>query len=182
MALVIEDGAGKADAESYASIADIAAYATARGLTFAITGGTNATDAETAARRATTWLDATYRGGFTGRKKNGRDQRLEWPRYDAHDNQCPVEFIADDEIPREIIDACCEAAIREKASPGALSPDVTPGTVKKRVRVEGAVEVEYAAGTTPAQAQRPIATVIDDILSSLIGARSSGYSGRAVRG
>ncbi len=180
MTLVIEDGTGKADAESYASIADIAAYATARGLTFAITGGTNEADAEAAARRATVWLDATYRGRFTGRRTNGRAQALEWPRSGAYDNQVPPDYIESDEIPREIIDACIEAAVREKASPGSLSPDVTPGTVAKREKV-GALEVEYFRGGGVAD-QRPIATVIDDILAPLLGPRPSGYSGKAVRG
>jgi len=179
MALEVEDGTGKATAESYASIATIAAYATARGLTFAITGGTNATDAEAAARRATTWLDATYQGRFPGRKANGRAQALQWPRTDASDAE--GEAIGSDEIPQEIINALCEAAIREKAAPGALSPDVTPGKIKKRVKVEGAVEVEYAVGSAAVAGQRPVASVVDDILGSLLGARQSGYSGRAVR-
>ena len=181
MALIVEDGTGKADAESYASLATIVAYATARGLVFVITGGTNEADAESAARRATVWLDGAYRGRFTGRRTNGRKQALEWPRVNAHDQQCPPDYIESDEIPQEIVDACCEAAIREKAAPGALSPDVTPGTIAKRERVEGAVEVEYvrAGGVVD---QRPVATVIDDILGSLLGARSSGLFGKAVRG
>lgn len=181
MSLIIEDGAGRADAESYASIATINAYAAARGLTFAITGGTNEADAEAAARRATVWLDATYRGRFTGRRTNGRTQALEWPRIEAHDNQVPPDFIESDEIPREIIDACCEAAVREKASPGSLSPDVTPGQVAKRERVEGAIEVEYfrAGGVGD---QRPVSTVIDDILGSLLTTGSGGgYFGKAAR-
>src|SRR5690606_33032799 len=154
------DGTGKSDAESYASLATIAAYAAAHGLTFAIEGDDEAL-AEAAARRATVWLDATYRSRFTGRRTNGRNQALEWPRTGAYDNQVPPDYLESDEIPQEIIDACCEAAIREKASPGSLSPDVTPGQVAKRERVEGAVEIEYfrAGGVTD---QRPVATVVDD--------------------
>lgn len=178
MALIVEDGTGKADAECYASIATINAYATARGLTFAITGGSNAADAEAAARRATTWLDAGFRDRFPGRKTNGRQQALEWPRVGACD--ASGEAIASDEVPTEIINALCEAAIREKASPGGLSPDVTPGQVAKREKVEGAVEVEYfrAGGVTD---QRPVATVIRDILGSLLKSSGGGYSGKAVR-
>lgn len=165
MALVVETGEGLANAESYASIADIAAYATARGLTFAITGGSNATDAEAAARRATVWLDATFRARFPGRKANGRGQALEWPRVDAYD--ATGEAIASDEVPAEIISALCEAAIREKASPGSLSPDVTPGKIQKRVKVEGAVEVEYA-GSGSAASLVPVLSVVDGILTSLL--------------
>lgn len=180
MALIVEDGTGKPDAESYCDLATIAAYATARGLVFVITGGSNEADAEAAARRATVWVDARYRARFTGRRTHGRKQALEWPRVDAHDQQCPPDYLESDEVPQEIIDACCEAAIREKAAPGALSPDVTPGTVAKRERVEGAVEVEYfrAGGVSD---QRPVATVIDDILGSLLGGRGNGLFGKAVR-
>lgn len=177
MALDVEDGTGKETAESYCSIDTIAAYATARGLTFAISGGTNAADAEAAARRATTWLDATFRARFPGRKANGRSQALEWPRVDACD--ASGEAIASDEVPNEIVSALCEAAIREKASPGSLSPDVTPGKVKKSAKV-GDIAVEYAVGSGTVSEQRPVATVINDILGSLLKG-SSGYSVPLVR-
>jgi hypothetical protein len=175
---IVEDGTGKADAESYAAIETISAYAVARGLTFVITGGTNVADAEAAARRGTVWLDATFRARFPGRKANGRQQALEWPRVGACD--ASGEAIASDEVPVEIINALCEAAIREKAAPGSLSPDVTPGEVVKREKF-GSVEFEYATGGVSATSQRPIATVIDDILGSLLGPRSSGYSVPLVR-
>lgn len=177
--LIVEDGTGKADAESYAAIETISAYAVARGLTFVITGGTNVADAEAAARRGTVWLDATFRARFPGRKANGRQQALEWPRVGACD--ASGEAIASDEVPVEIINALCEAAIREKAAPGSLSPDVTPGGVAKRERIEGAVEVEYFRAGGVAD-QRPVATVIGDILGSLLTAGGGGYVGRAVRG
>lgn len=180
MSLIVETGTGSATSESYAAIATINTYATARGLTFVITGGTNEADAEAAARRATTWLDATYRGRFNGRKTNGRDQRLEWPRINAHDAQDPPDYIESDEIPQEIIDACCHAAVLEKASVGVLSPSVTTGQIEKRIKVEG-IEIEYASGSPSVASQRPVVTVIDDILGSLLGPRPSGYSGRAVR-
>lgn len=181
MALIVETGAGSATAETYAALATINAYATKRGLTFAITGDDQVL-AEGAARRSFTWLNGTYRSRFTGRRTNGRAQAGEFPRIDCHDNQCPPEYLATDEIPQEIIDAQCEAAIREKASPGALSPDVVVGKIKKSVAVSGAVSVEYAVGTGGVQDQRPVATVIDDILASLLGPRPSRFFGSAVRG
>jgi hypothetical protein len=179
MALIVEDSTGKADAESYVSIADIAAYATSRGLTFAITGGTNAADAEAAARRATTWLDAyvlprlacTYR-------THQREQALQWPRINVFDRE--GNAIASDEIPQEIIAACCEAAVREKATPGILSPDVTPGQIAKSERVD-TIAVEYFRGGGVAD-QRMVMTIVDDILAPLLGARPSPYFGKSVRG
>lgn len=179
MPLIVEDGTGKADADAYASLATINAYATAHGLPFVITGGTNEADAEAAARRAFTWLNGSFRSSFTGRRTHGRSQAGEWPRSNAHDNQCPPEYIANDVIPQEIIDAQCEAAIREKASPGSLSPDVTPGKIKQAVRV-GQVAVEYAIGSGTAREQRPVIAVINDILGPLLGGSGSPLSGETV--
>lgn len=181
MALIVETGTGSSTAESVNTIAEIEAYALARGLSFAITGGTNVADAEAAARRAQVWLNGQYRTRLTGRKLNGRDQAQEWPRVNAYDQQCPPDYLANDEIPVEWKHAHAEAAIREKAAPGALSPDVTLAAAVKREKV-GELEVEYVSQSLSVSSQRPIATVIDDILGSLIGRRSSGLFGKAVRG
>lgn len=163
MSLVIEDGAGNPLAESYVSAEDCAAYAVSHGLVFI-----NDASGDSALRRATTWLDGTYRPRFPGIRAHGRNQALQWPRSgatDADGNQ-----IAIDEIPREIIAAACEAAIREYATPGALSPDVTLGEIITSASVTGAVSVQYKA-EGGIEGQRPIATVIDDILAPLLGNR-----------
>ena len=181
MALSIETGTGSADAESYASLATIAAYAVANGKTFAISGEDEA-KAEAAARRGTRWLDAAFRPRFPGRKTNGREQRLEWPRIGAYDNQTPPDLIDSNEIPQEIIDACCEVAIYEKANPDDLSPEVVPGQIVKSERVEGAVAVEYFGGNTSVSGQRAILTTVDDILGSLLPInRGPALFGRAER-
>lgn len=178
MALEVEDGTGKANAESYVSIADCNAYAVKNGHTFAIDGADEAL-AEQALRRATTWLDAYLRSRLTGQRTNLRAQALDWPRVGVIDREANI--ILQDEIPREIIAACCEAAVREKAVPGSLSPDVVPGEVTKRAKVEGAVEVEYAVGSSPVQSQQPVMTVVDGILASLFERSPSPYFGRSVR-
>jgi hypothetical protein len=103
---------------------------------------------------------------------------LEYPRsgaYDADGNE-----IASDEVPQEIIDACCELAIIELADPGSLAPTVTPGQIEKRIKVEG-IEVEYAGASASVYDQRPVPTIVDDILSSLLTGSSSPYVARAVR-
>lgn len=176
MPLIVEDGSGRPDAESYVSASDCASYAAAHGLTFPAEPGANA---EAALRRGTSWLDGTYRGPFPGRRKNGRAQALEWPRTGAVD--ITGEEIADGEIPQEIVQACCQAAIRELAAPGSLSPDVTPGKIKKSAKV-GDIAVEYAIGAGTALEQRPIVSVIDDILGSLLSiSRGAALFGRAER-
>lgn len=178
MALIVEDGSGLANAESYVSVAAAAAYAEARGLTFPDSPDE---PAEQALRRATTWLDGRYRGSFPGTRTNRREQALEWPRINAYDRACPPNYIDKNEIPVEIVNATIEAAIRELAEPGALSPDVVAGQIEKRIKVEG-IEIEYALGSGGVADQRPVSTVIDDILSSLLSiARGPALFGKAVR-
>ncbi|MGA0564166.1 DnaT-like ssDNA-binding protein [Ancylobacter sp. VNQ12] len=172
MALIVEDGTGKADAESYVSVSDCAAYALAHGWAF---DPEPEYAAEQALRRATTWIDATYRSRFTGRRTNGRKQALEWPRVDAHDKQCPPDYIESDEVPQEIVDACCEAAIRERAEPGLLSPDLERGGDVRRLKA-GSVEVEFGASASVGTKF----SAIDNVLVGLLTAYSP-YSGRAVR-
>jgi hypothetical protein len=163
MALVVEDGTGLADAESYASVAAADAYATARGLTWT---GTE-TEKEQALRRATSWLDARYRGKWPGDKRRQRFQALEWPRTGAHDMaDDPIDYQS---VPVEVVNATIEAAAREAATPGGLSPDVTGEKVLTRLG-----ELGWTLTGTGPEAKRPVLTVIDDILSRLI------YTGRGV--
>jgi hypothetical protein len=126
--------------------------------------------------RATTFIDG-YRGRFSGYKAGLREQALEWPRIGASDAMGWA--IPDDAIPIEIEQATYEAALRELAKPGALSPDLTPAIRMKRVKA-GTVETEteYAGGGFNAATAF---SVIESILSGLLGARSY-FTGTAVRG
>ncbi|MCC0013674.1 MAG: hypothetical protein H6877_10190 [Rhodobiaceae bacterium] len=174
--LVVETGTGASDSESYVSVSDAASYAAARGLTFPVSPEA---PAEQALRRATTFIDATYRASFPGARANGRNQALQWPRVDAYDRE--GEEIASDEIPAEIVSATIEAAVRELASPGSLSPDIVPGQIEKRIKVD-TIEFEYAVGAGTAQEQRPVVSIVDDILSGLLAIkRGPVLFGTAVR-
>ena len=178
MTLIVETGEGLSTAESYVSVVDAGAYAAARGLAFNVTGAPAIALAEQALRRATSWLDATYGSRFTGYRV-AEDQALVFPLSGLVDRQGYA--VASDAVPRQIIYATIEAAVRELATPGSLSPDVVPGKVKKRVRVEGAVEVEYAVGSGGASSQVPVIGIINGILAPLLGTATSPYVGRAVR-
>lgn len=165
MVLIVEDGTGKSDAESYVSAANCEAYASSRGLTF-----TDNASGEAALRRATGWLDATYMARWPGVRVHGRNQALQWPRTGAED--IDGNPIGDDEIPAELIDALCEAACREFATSGALSPDVVPAQIVQSASVDGAVSVTYA-GEPTAAGMLPIITAVDNILAPLIGRKPS---------
>lgn len=153
--------AGDIAADSYAAVDDATAYATSHGLAF--TGV--AVDQEAALRRATAWVDATYRGRFPGQRVNGRSQSLDWPRKNAYDKS--GELIGSTTIPAEIVDATIEAAVRELAAPSSLSPDVTPGQTKTLVGVEG-IRWEANPSGFGADAQKPVVVVIDGILGGIL--------------
>jgi hypothetical protein len=69
----------------------------------------------------------------------------------------------------EIERATYEATLRELAQPNSLSPDVTVGRVYKSVSVSGAVSVTYADEGGVVAAQTPTLTVVDNMLSCLLG-------------
>lgn len=172
MALVVEDGSGIPGANTYVSLNDAVAYASARGLMFP---ASPAGPAEEALIRATAAIDATYRARFPGQRTNGRAQSLEWPRKYAGD--AAGEPIADDEIPLEVINATIEAAIRELASPNSMLPDLERGGQIKSLKA-GSVAIEYGGNATA----RTSFTLIDGILAGLLGAPSPSFIATAVRG
>lgn len=120
MALVIEDGTGKPDADSYVSVADCEAYAAANNLTFA---GTES-EQEGRLRRATRYLDTEYQ--YKGQEST-ETQALAWPRD-----------VAPGVIPKQIKDACCELACKA----GDLWADVDPRAIVSQT--VGPISTTYA--------------------------------------
>lgn len=188
MSLIVEIGAGLANADSYVSVETVQNYAAAQGLTFDITN----TGAEPACRRATQFID-TYRSRFSGYRTFRRAQSREWPRtgayYTAHasgingyqpNTYSPYpyfpdwDYIAPNQIPVEIVAATCEAAIRELADPGTMLPDLERGGALKRRSAGGSTE-EYSASASV----RTSFLTIENILSDLV---VKGSFGIAVRG
>lgn len=160
MPLTVEDGTGLAGADAFVSLAYVDAYHTARGNA-AWTG--DDADKEAAIRRATFFLSNSYR--WQGYKRNGRSQALAWPRYDVVDLEgWGVPF---DAVPQEIKDATAEVALRELATPGAMTPDVTLADKVKREKV-GPIEVEYANVSTGAEASRPVLMIVRDLIAPLL--------------
>lgn len=122
MSLVVEDGTGLPDAESYASVSQADAYFAARGVV-AWAGTTEAK--EQALRRATDYMSATF--GLLWRSQRSKSaQALDWPR---------VGWAG---VPETIKRACMELALRAQGLD--LAPDV--GAQVKRETV-GPISVEY---------------------------------------
>lgn len=162
MALITTPGAANAD--SYASLADATAYHAANGN--ASWAAAASGDQETALRRATAWIDATYRGRWQGSRVNGRDQALDWPRYNVTDlGGWPVDYAT---IPAEVVNATCEAAVREVVTPFCLTPDVVIGREKILTGVKGITWTPMRAAASAADLQ-PVLTAVDGLLGSLLG-------------
>lgn len=159
MALVIEDGTGKADAESYVSVADADTYLTARYPNtlawFALAEGAK----EQALRLATDYVDTEYTGRWIGTRKTST-QALEWPRIDALDIHGFI--VASRALPQKLKTAVIEAA-RLMTSGGTLRADAPTAPIK-RTKI-GPLEKEYQDGVDTTNAENP---VIGAILKGLI--------------
>jgi hypothetical protein len=190
MALVVEDGTGLSAADSYVSAADFETYAAAYRP---VAAADDPAEVDRALRVATAWIDATYEPRFPGYRLNGRDQARAWPRQAAYlPGRVPLwsdvaayrgdylsvggyYYIPPDEVPREILVACKEAALRELATPNSLSPDLKMGGAIRRVQA-GSVAVEYASGASPHTTWQTIEQALATLLMP-----SNPYSGRVVR-
>jgi hypothetical protein len=132
MSLVVETGAGLANAESYISVADADARHTAFGNT-AWTG----TDAakEGALRRATAYMMGAYRDRWQGVRLTST-QALDWPRawvvVDGYS-------VAPDVVPAEVANACADLAL--KALSADLNADLERAIVREKT---GPLETEWS--------------------------------------
>ena len=136
MALIIETGAGVPGADSYATVAQCEAYATAY-YGASLTGSHQAKEA--AMRRAAAHMN-TLR--WKGSKAHGRAQGLAWPRTGVVD--CEGVEIGQGEIPVEVIQAQHEFARAEFLAPGVLSPQSNVlDALRNRAKVDVIIEVGY---------------------------------------
>lgn len=142
MALIVEDGTGKSDAESYISVADATAYLALHSNPTTWTDATEA-DQERYLRMATQYMDSVYGSRWKG-TKNTQEQALDWPRYYVVDRNGYA--IDNDIVPVKVTYACAELAAKEAAGTDDLLPDYDDitGIKKQRIKV-GPIEdeVEY---------------------------------------
>lgn len=144
MALIVEDGTGKADAESYISVADADTYHTARGNT-AWTGATAVKEA--ALRRATDYLEDVYAARWKGERGDAA-QALSWPRGGVTVHGFAVD---EDEVPDVVSRACAELALR------ALSADLLADAgAQVKSETVGPISVTYADGARQSTAYKAV--------------------------
>lgn len=142
MALIVETGAGLANAESYASVVEADTRLAAFGFT--AWAGLATSAKETALRLATDFMVNSYRTRWKGFRTNSA-QALDWPRYEVErvdalaSGYGGASYYDSASVPAEIKAACIDLAY--KTTQGVeLAPDIDQA--QKRVKV-GPIEVEY---------------------------------------
>lgn len=157
MALIIEDGSGIADAESYATTEQLADYAAKFGVTI---------PEDMLAQEALLRRSALVMNGmkWKGRRAH-EEQALAWPREGV---QVDGAYKRNNYIPREIFYG--QLALATEIHADDLDPPSQRKGAVVRERVEGAVEVEYAQVASnsryllPAAPDRPSRTQFADYL------------------
>lgn len=157
--LIVEDGTGKPDAESYASVAEADAYHAARGATAwaALSGA----DKAIKLRLATDYMQQRYGGKWKGYRATDV-QALDWPRFGVVVDRVTL---ASDSVPVQVRRACCELAL--KATAQALIVDEAAQVKSESV---GPLSVTYADGAR----QQTRFAAVEAMLAPLL-AYSSGF-------
>lgn len=169
MAIVVEDGTGLADAESYISVSDASIYHAARGNA-AWAALASDTVREQCLRKATEYMLRAYGEAWDGYRVN-TTQALDWPRYEVPRRDVSkvgylLAFWASNEVPELVQRACAELALR--AASADLMPDLTAPKIETTV---GPITVKYAEGSR----QSVVYSAIDTMLYPFFragGARS----------
>jgi len=164
MALVVEDGSSKTDANSYLSVDDADAYNTNHTNSTDWSGAETA-DKEKALRRATQYLDMRFNMMWRG-VRSERAQALDWPRFDVEDYDGYA--IYGDEIPQCLKDACAELALR--ALDEEIMPDLAAGggalLKSKSVKVGpiSSSKVYGTAGSSPFKRYTKVDALIRELI------------------
>ena len=157
MTLIVEDGSGISDAESYASVVEFKAYCAKRAMDYSLLADAAI---ETLLIRATDYMVNVYRNRWQGRRTN-QFQALDFPRYDVVvDGYSVLSNI----VPPLVKNACIELAF--KANTIELLPDIERATIREKVDV---IEVEYDK-FAPVQTRY---SQIDAMLSPLLSSADS---------
>lgn len=169
MALITEDGTGRADAESYCTVVFADAHHAARGVTSWDALDTAAK--EQRLRLATEYMVQAYRLQWAGWRSTAA-QALDWPR--AYVPRRDVgDYYASNIVPAEVQRACAELAVRVTAG-GRLLADQGREVLEQTV---GPITTKYAQGT--GQATRYAA--VDALLGPLLLGERGGAAMRLVR-
>ncbi|PHV33322.1 hypothetical protein P9875_17725 [Janthinobacterium rivuli] len=168
--IIIETGAGLADADSYASVAAADARCASLGLT--AWAALAEASKEIALRKAVQFM-ASYRTRWAGRRVY-QHQALDWPRYNVVVDSFIVPSII---VPVDVVNACIDLAVRAGNGEDLL-PDLDTGSNAIKKDKTGPLETEYFQNTTDAR-ERFVA--VDALLAPYFGAAGGGNSMKVTR-
>lgn len=154
MALIVEDGTAKADADSFFSLETIDAYWADRNL--AAWAAASEAEKEAAARQAAEYLTFAY--SWAGYKVSSA-QALSWPRYEVADPDASfanasyggLAYLDHESVPVVIVRAAMILAAEALTTPLLTAPTAnTTGLIKKEAVQVGTLkrEREYALDTS----------------------------------
>ena len=140
MALIVEDGSGLSDADSYISVEDADIYHASRNNTAWEDIDTDIKNS--LLRKATDYMVAQYRLQYAGYRVKST-QSLDWPRLyvpliDSLSANVFPQYVDFDIVPTTVKNACAELAL--KSYTAILMQDLTQGVIREKVDV---IEVEY---------------------------------------
>jgi hypothetical protein len=147
MALTIEDGSAKADADSYSEVADAQTYYTNMGY--------SDTPTEATMRRGSRWIDANFQARLKGTRATS-GQSMQLPRDGMTDED--GNLISSDTVPTRWI-----YAMYEVARSVSVSMTVEESKSIRRVKA-GSVEVEFAT----AQDEAATLAYVNDLVASYL--------------
>jgi hypothetical protein len=207
MSLIVEDGSGKPNSNSFIETAYADTYHTARLSAGWPAGTTGAVQAlkEAAAIVATDFMCVSFHARWQGSRVTPT-QKLDWPRFGAflpRGQSYPwveqsnygmwptayaeglADIVPQNVIPSQVKDCQCELMLRAillgngTNTIGRLLKDIAAGTGTVKSRKVGPIEVVYA---TPGTFQTVYAMAEAIILPLLLASGGSIGSGRIVRG
>lgn len=169
MPLVVEDGTGKSDADSYVSLDAARTLAAKYGMALP----TADADAESALRNGAVYI-GLFESQMCGRRVSAT-QALAFPRSGINLYGFPV---ASNTIPAQLVQAQIIAAV--EYGKGTAVRGSTDGRAVASERVEGAVAVSYFNNGSTGSAVS--ITAADDALRSLLCGANNGSSFNVYRG
>ncbi|MGB0749058.1 MAG: DnaT-like ssDNA-binding protein [Magnetospiraceae bacterium] len=171
MALIVEDGSGKTDAESYVTLAEANIFWAARND--AVWADAGDLEKEAALRAATEYLDVAY--VWKG-VRVAVSQALAWPRYGVVDRDgFAVDYDAVPDAVRTALNHLAHAALGEDLLP---AEDAASRIKRQREKVDVIeTETEYAPGTS----SRKRFPLVDRLVENLTRGRAAGLVGTQER-
>ena len=155
MPLILEDGSGKTNSQTYVLGTDVAAYARLYGLA-------PPASADADIMKAMRYIEGAYYERWIGLKKT-EEQALSWPRaYAVRRDGWNVE---ESEIPKELKDAVCALALRSRDGEN-LIPDLTRGDSVLEEQI-GPIRVKYANNARTVPLYRDIEFILKPICQPL---------------